>query len=171
MRVGGQVEQIVGKLKGKPDRRAELGQPFAVARRRAGNDGARFAGKADQRTGFHRLKPNDASLVRPALFGLEIEHLAADHAAGPCGAGQCQHQRCPALGRQHCRLVGKDVEGKRQQGVAGKNGGRFIESPVHGRLATAHIVIVHGRQIVMDERIAVHAFERCRDAQRRLDVG
>ena len=55
--------------------------------------------------------------------------------------------------------------------VAGKDGGGLVESLVHGRLAAAQIVVVHGRQIVMDQRIAMHAFERCRHAQRRLAIG
>ena len=67
--------------------------------------------------------------------------------------------------RERRRLVGDDVEGKRQQAVAGKDGGRLVEGLVHGRLAAAQIVVVHRRQVVMDERIAVDAFERRRHAQ------
>jgi hypothetical protein len=64
------------------------------------------------------------------------------------------------------RAIGQYVEGQRQQAVAGEDGGRFVEGPVHGRLAAAKIVVVHGRQIVMDQRIAMHAFQRRGDPQR-----
>jgi hypothetical protein len=42
---------------------------------------------------------------------------------------------------------------------------------VHRRLAAAKIVVVHGRQVVVDERIAVDAFERCGDAQGGVVLG
>ena len=108
-----------------------------------------------------------------ASLGLEVERLAAGHAAEPGGARQ---RRAPASSRalrpaSVASPVGEDVEGKRQQAVAGEDGGRLVEGAVHGRLAAAQIVVVHRRQVVMDQRVAVHAFERRRDAQRRLAVG
>ncbi len=169
--VGRQVEQIVGKLEGKADRRAEFGQPFAVGGRRAGNDRASLAGEADERAGLHRLQPDDACFVRPLALGFEVEGLAADHAAGAGGAGKRQHEGRAAFGRQHRRVVGDNVEGERQQRVAGKDRGRFVEGLVHRRLAATQVVVVHRRQVVMDQRIAVHAFERRRDAKRRLAAG
>ena len=60
----------------------------------------------------------------------------------------------------------RGFEGERQQAVAREDGGRLVEGPVHRRLAAPEIVIVHRRQIVMDQRIAVHAFERRGDPQR-----
>ena len=56
--------------------------------------------------------------------------------------------------------LGQDVEGEGLQGIAGEDRGRLVEGLVHGRPAAAQIIIVHGRQVVMDERIAVDAFER-----------
>jgi len=41
-------------------------------------------------------------------------------------------------------------------------GGPLVESRVHDGLAALHVVVVHGRQNVVDERMAVHAFERHR---------
>ena len=64
------------------------------------------------------------------------------------------------LGSRH------DVEGKRQQRVTDKNCGRLVEGLVHGRPSAPQIVVVHGRQIVMDQRIAVHEFERGAGHQR-----
>ncbi len=47
-----------------------------------------------------------------------------------------------------------------QQGVAGEDRGRLVEGVVNGRLSAAQVVIVHRRQVVMDQRIAVYAFQR-----------
>ena len=58
------------------------------------------------------------------------------------------------------------VEGKRQQAVAGEDGGRFVESLVRGRAAAPQVVVVHRREVVVRERIAVHAFDRASDHQR-----
>ena len=54
---------------------------------------------------------------------------------------------------------GDDVEGKRQKGVADKDGGCVIESLVHGRPSAAQVVIVHCRQVVVDKGVAVHELE------------
>jgi hypothetical protein len=48
-------------------------------------------------------------------------------------------------------LGGDDVEGERQQAVAGKDRRRLVEGDMHGRLAAAQVVVVHRRQVVMHE--------------------
>ena len=68
--------------------------------------------------------------------------------------------------RQGGSRRGKNIESERQQAVARQDRRRFVEGAVHRRLAAPEIVIVHPRQIVMDQRIAVNAFERRRDPQR-----
>ena len=42
---------------------------------------------------------------------------------------------------------------------------QFIVLFVAGRLTAAHIIVIHRRQIVVDQRIAMHHFQRDRDAQ------
>ena len=62
--------------------------------------------------------------------------------------------------------IGQDLEGERLQSVARQNGGGFVEGAVGGRLSPPQIVIVHRRQVVMDQRIGVHAFDRRAGAHR-----
>ena len=64
-------------------------------------------------------------------------------------------------------LVRQHLEGERLQGVAGEDGRRLVELLVAGRLAAPQVVVVHGRQVVVDQRIGVHEFDRARGAQRR----
>ena len=97
--------------------------------------------------------------------GGEIERLAAGHAADPGGAREAGDELEARRRRQRLSRRGEDIEGERQQAVAGKDGGRLVERPVDRRLAAPQIVVVHRRKIVMDQRIAVHAFERRRDPQ------
>ena len=57
-------------------------------------------------------------------------------------------------------VIGDHVKGKGQQCIAGKNGCCLVERLVNRRQTPAEIVIVHGRKIVMNERIAMDHFER-----------
>jgi len=120
-----------------------------------------------QRTSLHGLERPDVLLAQPrrasleASFRRQIEHLTAHHAAQTCrarkSAHQCQTDVHVGVG------VGarKNVEGEREQCIAGKYGCRLIECLVRGRTAAPQIIIVHGRQIVMDEGVAVNALH-CR---------
>ena len=48
-----------------------------------------------------------------------------------------------------------DVKGERQQRVAGKNRSRIIECFMHCRSSSAEVIVIHRRQIVMHQRIAM----------------
>ena len=89
----------------------------------------------------------------------------------PAARASVARARC-ARRRPGAPPAGQDVEGERQQRVAGEDGGRLVERLVDGRHAAPEIVVVHGRQVVVDERIAVHAFDRGRGEHRvrRLDA-
>ena len=52
--------------------------------------------------------------------------------------------------------------------VAGEDRGRLVKGLVHGRAAPAQVVVIHRRQIVMHERVAMHAFERASGVERGL---
>ena len=60
----------------------------------------------------------------------------------------------------------ENVEGEGQEAVAGEDGGRLVEFFVCRRLPAPQVVIVHRRQIVVHQRVAVHAFERGAGHQR-----
>ena len=133
------------------------------------------AGEFEQRAGLHRLQLRHRGFAEPlrraaieAAFGGEIEHLPADHAAEPGGARERKHKLDPhrrvGVGLGPCQ----GVEGESQKPVAGENRGRLIVGLVYGRLAAAQFVVVHGRQVVVHQRITVHAFERRTRHQRML---
>jgi hypothetical protein len=59
------------------------------------------------------------------------------------------------------RLVSrKYLEGPRLQCVAGEAGHRFSENNVAGGPAAAEVIIVHRRQIVVNQRIGVNDLDR-----------
>ena len=56
------------------------------------------------------------------------------------------------------------------QRIAGQDRGQFLEGAVERRLAAPQIVIVHARQIVVDQRVDVDAFDRERDPHRPFAI-
>jgi hypothetical protein len=54
----------------------------------------------------------------------------------------------------------ENVEGKGEKAVTGQDSGRLIECLVRRRTASAEVVIVHRGQIVVCQRVAMHALQR-----------
>ena len=163
------VEQIIGDLEGEAEALAVGCERPAIGIAGPPQDGAGLAGEAQEGPRFHGLQALHVSGGRLGrdckLLGFQIEALPARHAAETGSTRQRLHQLDP-----HRRIGMRfgprcDVEGERQQTVAGEDGGRVVERLVHRRLAAAEIVIVHRRQVVVHQRIAVHAF----DGSRRFD--
>ena len=96
----------------------------------------------------------------------DVEHLAADHAGEARGAGEARAERGARVGARVRARIGQDLEGDRLQRVACENRGRFVEGAVGRRPAAAQIVVVHRRQIVMNQGIGVQALDRGRGADR-----
>ena len=52
-----------------------------------------------------------------------------------------------------------DLEREGKQRIAGQHGRGFVEFLVRRRHASAQVVIVHAGQVVMNQRIGVHALK------------
>ena len=75
--------------------------------------------------------------------------MAADHTADSAGGGgQFKHQASLAI------VAGgelrKHLEGQGEKRIAGENGHGFAEHLVVGQLAAAVIVVIEGRQVVVN---------------------
>ena len=100
----------------------------------------------------------------------DIRVLAADHAAHARGrrelGGGLQH----ALGGR--ALVGEQVaEGLRVQSVAREDRDVLAELHMTGGLAASQPVVVHRRQVVVDQRVGVDQLDRPRQRQHLLLLG
>ena len=62
----------------------------------------------------------------------------------------------------------KDVECEGEKGIACKNGAALVECLVRGWAAASQIIVIHGREVVVRQRVAMHAFHRCARHQRIL---
>ena len=160
------IQEIVGDL----ERQAEIvGEGFErVARRVAGlaEDGARLAGEGDELARLQSLEARDGADVDRLILRLQIHHLAADHALGAGGGGHGGDEPAAHLRVGVGRGIAEDSEGERQQCIAGQNRRRLAEFDVAGGLAAPQIVVVHRRQIVVDQRIGVDHLDRGGGAQR-----
>ena len=165
LRGGLPVEDVVGDLEGGAER------PAVGARGAARAGGSARPRMAPASTEKARIAPvfiawsrRIAGLVQARLavaaLRREVEHLAADHAAEPRGAGEAEHEVGPDGAVRIGRGIGQHLEGEGLERVAGEDGGRLVEGLVHGRPAPAQVVVVHGGQVVMDEGIAVQELER-----------
>ena len=71
-----------------------------------------------------------------------------------------------------CRLIasGTLMKRLRQQAVTRKNRGRFIKFLMTRRLPTAKIIIIHGRKIIMNQRIRLNHFKTRRKGNTGLFI-
>ena len=144
-------------------------QRVALRRGRLAQHGAGLGRELDQLAGLQGLQPAESASSKrlAARLGQHVEHLPAAHAARPGGARQAAHQ-LGAHRRVAVRvLLGQHGEGVGLQRVAGEDRGRLVEGVVDGGLAAAEVVVVHRRQVVVDQGIGVHHLDRRGDAERR----
>ena len=151
------VEEVVGDLEGE----ADVAGIAAVGRPRLGAAAGAM---------MHAASTAD-SISAPVLS------CCSRVIAGRSSA--CPRRRGPSSGRRPSRAArprgpapaparsGRtDPRGSRRRrgsrrpahgGVAGEHRGRLVECLVHRRLAAAQVVVVHARQIVVDQRVDVDA--------------
>lgn len=89
--------------------------------------------------------------------GIDVECLPTAHSGHAGCAREFRQHRHPPVRRLRC--VGEHVERQRLQRIAGEDRGGFVEGDMHGGLAAAEVVVVHRRQVVVDQRIAVDQFD------------
>ncbi|MNO76868.1 hypothetical protein D3C76_679550 [compost metagenome] len=89
----------------------------------------------------------------------KVDGLAADHARRTRRQGQRTDHLQADLGVGIAQArVEQGAERQALQAIAGEDRAGFIEFFVRSRLATTQIVVVHGRQIVVYQRIGVDQF-------------
>ena len=119
---------------------------------------------------FSRCRREDA---RPAsscrLLGLEVEHLAAAHAERAGGAARGRRPASP-----RCAGIGRPVVGRASTSKASAcsaSPARIAvassKAAMAGGPAAAQRRIVHRRQVVVDQRVAVDQLDRGADARAR----
>ena len=94
------------------------------------------------------------------FVALQIEGLSANHAGGTRRFGKRRDQRRTNL-RVADQLASRNqFKGVGQERVANQHRRPVIEFDPHGWSSTSHAIVVHGRQIIMNKRIAMQTLER-----------
>ena len=158
------VEEVVGDLEGGAERLPIGAESLSRRRIRSGEDRAGLDRKGEERAGLHRLEAPDLRLARGGVavapLGRKVEHLAAGHAGEPAGAGKPEDELAAHRGVGMNRRIGEALEGERLERVAGEDRRRLVEGAMDARLAAAQVVVVHRRQVVVDERVAMQELDR-----------
>ena len=95
-----------------------------------------------------------------ATLGFQIEYLPANHAGRAGGTIQLDTD-APTERIAETQSLGACMENfhrKRHHPKPGFGCGRHVELPVGRRPATPQVVVVHARQVVVDERVGMHDF-------------
>ena len=91
----------------------------------------------------------------------KIQCLSARHAHRAAGIRQnLNHLQASIETHAGRSIAGQQRECQDLQRIADEDGGRFIEGAMRRGLAAAQVVIVHRRQIVVNQRIRVNEFHR-----------
>jgi hypothetical protein len=110
----------------------------------------------------------ELALVARAAGRFQIDELAAGHAAYADGLGQHSQHLHPCRVTEFIGPCRQHAKGQRLQGIARQYGRAFIESLVAGRAAAAQIIVIHRRQIVVDQAVGVNQLHRGR---RSVQIG
>ena len=97
--------------------------------------------------------------IRFPMLGLEVDDLASDHSVYCASAARYFLDDLDSSLRRTTQF-GKHFVCLGLQRIAGENCDRLSENFMTGRPATAQIVVVECRQIVVDQRIGVQHFQR-----------
>ena len=173
-RIAFDVEDVVDDLKRKADlgRIAIHGGDKIVGR--ASHDRAAHSGGANQRAGLARVHAAQAvgverqRVARRLTRGLQVDRLSADHAGWPRSASdQPEHaQFSPEGFRIVQRGRGREQrEGFCVQTIAGENRDAVAVDHVQRRPASSQRVVVHRRQIVVNQRVGVNQLDRAGGGQ------
>ena len=112
------------------------------------------------------MQARDFGGAQARAFGQHVDHLSARHAPRARGRAQRRDEFAARLGVGVGIGFGQHLEGTRLQRVAREDRGRLVEGAVSGGLAAPKVVVVHGGQVIMHERIGVHHLDRCSDPRR-----
>jgi len=152
MLISGNVQDIVNNLKGKPDFLPVSSQGGYQVSLSAGQDSADPNGAANQGTGLTAVNTDHFFPAYPATLGLNVGHLPTQHPLGAYRAGKFGY-RLRGTG------AGQKPKGDIVQRITGQNGGGLVELPVTGGDSAAKVIIVHARQVVVNQRVRMHHFE------------
>src|SRR5262249_36214903 len=165
--VSGQVEKIVGDLKGEAEVSREERQRFEGLLPRASGQRAPANRRHEERAGLARVDRFEVFERQVRGIGGQIRSLSGAAPLGADRAGQLLDDAGPGPGRS-LRSFGGDLERPGDQRHGRELRRRDAADDVERGAASAAPRVVHGWQVVQDERRRVEKLDRDRDRARGL---
>src|ERR1700747_469699 len=102
-------------------------------------------------------------------FGFDVGDLAANHSIdGACSGGNlCKDGSAAICGGGSCT---NGFKCQSQKSIAREDGDGFAEFLVASRFATAEVIVVQRRQIIVDQGVSVDKFHAASGVKRRRDI-
>ena len=116
---------------------------------------------ADQRPGLEPMHGLELRQIQLAANRRKIDCLAPRHAHRAAGVGEYPDHLQPGLRVELAAAVlSEQRKCQHLQRIADENRGPFVEGFVSCRPATPQVVVIHGRQVVMHEGVAMDQLHR-----------
>lgn len=155
------IEQIISKLKCTAERAPVFFQSRPVLPFRTSENSPRGTGVLNESARLERLHVPDFVDREFSTFRVEIERLTTSHSGPARGARKTQRKfstnRCVGMRSRRS----ENFECERQQRVTSEDRGRLVKLKMHGGTAAPEIIVIHGRQIVMNQRVTVDTLKSC----------
>jgi hypothetical protein len=151
------IQDVVDDLEREADVVTEVGEGAELGGCAIGAHAAEPDGAAEQGGGLAFVNITKLRDGDVASFAFEVGHLAGDELEGTGGPGEFEDDVAVGISGPGPALGG-DLEGLGEQGIAGEDGDPFTEDLVVGEASASIIVVIHGRQVVVDEGVGVDAF-------------
>ncbi len=152
------VHDVVDDLEGQAELLAVRREAAHQRRASAAHQRAHPCRGREQRARLATMDGTDARQRRGMSRRGEIEGLAAHHAGLARGAGQLADggERAP---RRHGGRGGHEAEGLGEERVAHQDRDALAEDAMAGGAPAAQVVVVHGGEIVVHQRVGVDQLE------------
>ena len=103
---------------------------------------------------MHVFKRSKVNLLADRI---EVNGLAADHTKRATGMRQALNHGNPIFCRYlEAGVVSEDMESLRLEAITGKNRRGLIKGDMTGWLAAPERIVIHGRQVIVNERVHVN---------------
>jgi len=162
------VQDVVDDLEGEAEVFAECSQGFHLGRRGVSAHRTEPDGGGEERGGFGFVNKLQVAQGKLLTFAFEVGDLPGNERPASGGLGKFL-QKCGDGVTRGAFGCGEDFKRDGEQRVPGEDGDAFTEDLVAGGAAPAKVVVVHAREVVMDERIGVDALHGTRGRQGGFD--
>jgi len=107
--------------------------------------------------------------INGLAFGFDIRDLTANHPIDRAGSG-CNFCEDGAAALRRGRRPTDGFEGKRQKSVTREDGDGFAEFLVARGFAAAEVIVVEGRQVIVNQGVGVDEFDGAGRMERGGDI-